>query len=147
MGTQKPEYWLDPETGEEIEIVNAQGQEVLDPTPMAPPVGYQRTESMFDIVQRMTREALLQQELEKQGFETFEEADDFEVGDDYEPPSEHENDLDPDYRQIAEDVKISRKLQEAQAQAAATETVRQDPKPSAAAPPPEGAKPETPPKP
>lgn len=131
MATQTPEMWLDPETGEEVEIVNAQGQEVLDPVPMEPPIGYQRTETMFDIIQRQVRDAILQKEIDAQGYETFEEADDFEIGDDFEPYSPHENDLDPDFKQIAKDVEISKKLAEKQTQAAATDPVREDPQPKA----------------
>lgn len=113
MGQQVPQFWLDTSTGELIEIVNASGQEVLDPTPVAPPVGFERQESMFDIVQRMLKQELLKKELGEQGFETFEEADDFEVGDDFEPYSPHENDLDPDYATIRADVETSQKLKAA----------------------------------
>lgn len=134
MATQTPEMWLDPETGEEVEIVNAQGQEVLDPVPMEPPIGYQRTETMFDIIQRQVRDAILQKEIDAQGYETFEEADDFEIGDDFEPYSAHENDLDPDFKQIVKDVEISKKLAEKQTQAAAKDPVREDPKPKESSP-------------
>lgn len=76
--------------------LNEQGYELLDPTPMEPPVGYRRTEPLAQQIKRMIREERLAQELAKQGIETFEEADDFDVGDDFDPTSPYEETFDPD---------------------------------------------------
>lgn len=72
----------------------ADGAELPDPTPVAPPIGYNPQKSMFDHVRDMVRSERLKQEAEAAGFETAEEADDFEVGDDYDPTSPYEHDFD-----------------------------------------------------
>lgn len=72
------------------------GTPVLDPVPLAPPVGYKKQPSMVEIVRDMVRGERLRQEAEAAGVETFEEADDFDVGDDPElMRSGWENDFDP----------------------------------------------------
>lgn len=71
------------------------GKLVPDPVPMAPPVGYVKQISMIDQVRDMVRSERLRQEVEAAGMETFEEADDFEVGDDYDPTSPYEEVFDP----------------------------------------------------
>lgn len=79
---------------------NAEGHEVPDPVPMAPPVGYQEFPSMIETVQKMVRDYHLQRELAAQGHETFEEADDFDIDEDPAPRSEYEDDEDlrvPDF--------------------------------------------------
>lgn len=63
------------------------GQELPDPTPVAPPVGYKKQPSMADIIREQVRLAKLAEEA---GVETFEEANDFEVGDDFDPDSPYE---------------------------------------------------------
>lgn len=63
--------------------LNEKGHEVLDPTPIAIPVGFKLPESMTDMVRRFVRHELSRQADEK-GFETFEESDDFDIEDD--PP-------------------------------------------------------------
>lgn len=56
----------------------------MDPVPVAPPVGYKKQPSMVEIIREQVRNARLAAELDAQGMETFEEADDFEIDD--EPP-------------------------------------------------------------
>lgn len=75
--------------------LNQLGQELLDPTPIAPPVGYKKQPSMVDHIRNMVRSELLRAHAESEGFGSFEEEDDFDVGDDYEPTSGYENDFDP----------------------------------------------------
>jgi hypothetical protein len=74
--------------------LDAKGREVLDPTPMAPPIGYKRQPSMIDhirsVVRREMSEAAARREME-----TFEEADDFEIGDDFDPSSPYEEIFEP----------------------------------------------------
>lgn len=71
------------------------GHEVLDPTPMAPPIGYKPQPSMVDIIRAQIRSEALAREAEEQGFETFEEADDFDV-EDFDPTSPYEEIFDPE---------------------------------------------------
>lgn len=68
-----------------------QGRELPDPTPVEIPVGFQRPESLQEQIKRLVRTELSAQ-AQAEGFESFEEADDFEVGDDYDPSSPHELD-------------------------------------------------------
>lgn len=86
-----PKY--NPETGELIQ--DERGAEILDPTPVAPPIGYKRQPSMVEHIAAMVRSERLRQEAEAAGAETWEEADDFDVGDDYDPGSPYEGDFDP----------------------------------------------------
>lgn len=67
--------------------------ETPDPTPVAIPVGMKRPESIHDMVARFVRTELSRR-AQDAGHETFEEADDFEVGDDYDPKSPYEVDDD-----------------------------------------------------
>lgn len=64
-----------------------QGRYHPDPTPIAPPVGYTRSPSIADQIRTMVRSEALRQHAESQGQDTFEEADDFNIGDDYDPRS------------------------------------------------------------
>lgn len=98
------------------------GTPVLDPTPMAPPIGYTKQPSMVEIVRDMVRSAQLAQAAEAAGAETFEEADDFDVGD--EPDfllSGWENDFDPPLVELLEAGRqvVAEREAEAAAQAAA----------------------------
>lgn len=70
--------------------------ELLDPTPMAIPVGYKQPETLADQIRRMVRSERLAQEVEAAGFETWEEADDFDVDDDFDPTSPYEQNFDQD---------------------------------------------------
>lgn len=80
------------------ELVDLPGRyEKPDPTPLAPAIGYKREPSLAEKIRQMVRSEKLRQELESTGAESFEDADDFDVGDDFEhlPMSGHENDFDP----------------------------------------------------
>jgi len=73
---------------------NEAGEEILDPTPMQPPLGYKRTLSLSEQIAQQVRIAhlkILRDNLADVA-ESEEEADDFEVGDDFEPMSQYEND-------------------------------------------------------
>lgn len=69
------------------------GTERLDPIPVAPPIGYKREPSMFDHMRTLIRSEMLKNALNAD-VETFEEADDFDVGDDYDPRSPYEVEFD-----------------------------------------------------
>lgn len=70
-------------------------KEHLDPTPIAPPVGYRKSPSLREQIREMVRSERLAQELAASGYETFEEADDFDVDDDEDPNSPYEVHFDP----------------------------------------------------
>jgi len=77
---------------------NTKGEEVLDPTPMQPPLGYKRAPTLAEQIRQQVvahkLEALDQLE------ETEEEADDFNIDDDVEPYSPHENDGMPTVKEL-----------------------------------------------
>lgn len=80
---------------------NEKGEEILDPTPISLPVGFSRpiplNERIREMVRREASEYARQNDLE-----TFEEADDFNIGeDDYDPRSPWEEDFDPEQKFIA----------------------------------------------
>lgn len=91
---------IDPDTGEVrvVKVHNEKGQELPDPVPMAPPLGYEKPLSMFDIQRAQIRaehHRLRQLELE-QLEETVDEANDFDVEHDLEDqPSLYEEKFDP----------------------------------------------------
>lgn len=69
--------------------LDSYGRELPDPTPIAPPVGYTKQPSMVDHVRALVARSLSERAAEL-GAETFEEANDFEIGDDYEPETPYE---------------------------------------------------------
>lgn len=86
---------FDLETGEQVH--NERGQEIPDPTPMQPPVGFTRQPSIAEQIRQMVRSEKLAQEAAAAGFETFEEADDLDVEDDdtFDRTSPYEANFDP----------------------------------------------------
>lgn len=62
------------------------GREIPDPVPRAPPVGFRRELSMAERVRRMVRSETLALEAERAGYESFAEADDFDVDDEMADP-------------------------------------------------------------
>lgn len=92
---------VDEETGEVLLDVRGgsprltpDGHEVPDPRPVAVPVGFKRPETLAEQVQRLVRGAISRQ-AEEAGAETFEEAEDFDVGDDFDPTTPYETIFDP----------------------------------------------------
>lgn len=70
------------------------GGEILDSTPMAPPIGFHQQPSMVDIIRDQIHRASLY--AEQQGFETEEEADDFDIPDDpLDPSTPYEQHFEP----------------------------------------------------
>lgn len=135
-GTTKP---IDPESGEDSKhYLTETGGEVVDSTPMAPPIGYNPQPSIFDQVRMMVLSDKLRTAAEEAGMETFEEADDFEVGDDFDPGSPWENDFDPPIKEIVQEVQRLKQKgvpvpedaeESVEYLASEKEPVRQDPKP------------------
>lgn len=75
--------------------LDSRGRELLDGRPMEPPVGYVKRPSLTEQIRAMVREHAFQQALEANGVETFEEAEDFDIGDDYDPSSPYEEYFEP----------------------------------------------------
>lgn len=61
--------------------------EKVDPTPLAPPVGFIRHPSLAEQIRDMVRSERLAHDLDAQGVESFEESDDFEIPDDPRDPA------------------------------------------------------------
>lgn len=68
-------------------------KEMLDDTPVCLPVRLKRTDALTEQIRRVIREEASRRASDA-GFESFEEADDFEIEDDYDPRSPHELSLD-----------------------------------------------------
>lgn len=64
--------------------IGRDGKEYPDPVPTAPPIGYEQPMDLMTMIRTMIKSEELRRAAEEQGFETFDEADDFEVDDD--PP-------------------------------------------------------------
>lgn len=83
--------------------LNPDGTPILDPVPVAPPIGYKKQPSMVEIVRDMVRGEKLRQAAEEMGAESFEEADDFDIPDDpVQLRSEWENDFEPSVQELME---------------------------------------------
>lgn len=83
---------------------NDEDKLIPDGIPMEPPLGYKPSQSMVEIIRDMVRSEQLARDLDAAGVETFEEADDFEVGDeDPQMRSPWENDFDPPIKELVEE--------------------------------------------
>lgn len=58
-----------------------------DPNPVAIPSGFKRPETLEERIRRLVRSERFAQEMDSQGMETFEEANDFDIPDDPVDPS------------------------------------------------------------
>lgn len=76
-------------------MLDEQGHEVVSNVPEAPPLGWKRQPTMVDHIREMVRSERLRQEAEAAGAETFEEAEDFDVGDDLDLSSPYEAEYEP----------------------------------------------------
>jgi hypothetical protein len=65
------------------------GRQIPDPEPIALPVGWVPEKSLRELLKEMIRDQL-SDTAQNQGFETFEEADDFETDSDFGPVSDKE---------------------------------------------------------
>lgn len=72
-----------------------EGREVMDPNPIAAPLRFKREPTYFEQVRNQVKFEI-SQAASNQGFDTFEEANDFAIGDDFEPLSRHEETYGPD---------------------------------------------------
>lgn len=75
------EWSDDPGTGKAIILPD--GREVLNPTPMAPPLNYVREESVTDRLHQMLLRERARRDMEEGLLETQEESEDFDVEDEF----------------------------------------------------------------
>lgn len=66
--------------------IGKDGREYPDPVPMAPPVGYENPPDLMEMMRTMIRNEAYQARLDQEGFDTEEEAADFDIDDDPLPP-------------------------------------------------------------
>lgn len=79
-----------------FKFLDDQGREIPDPQPIAIPAGYKLPESLSDQIRRLIRSEQFSKMVNDQGFDTFEEAEDFEIDDDmWDPSSPYEEVFDP----------------------------------------------------
>jgi len=72
-------------------------QERLDPTPIAPPLGFHREPSLHEKIRDMILSQQAHAELRAAGLETFEESEDFDIPDDpVDPLTPYEREFDPE---------------------------------------------------
>lgn len=88
-------HFVDPFSGEIVELQDSNGWEIPDPTPVALPSGMKRPETLAEQVKRLVRSQQFQDDLDKAGLETFDDADDFDVDDDFDPSTPFETFFDP----------------------------------------------------
>lgn len=74
--------------------LDPRGHEKVDNTPIEPPIGFVKQPPLHELIRQMVKSEQLRQAALQQGAETFEEADDFEIGD-YEPTSPYEEVFEP----------------------------------------------------
>lgn len=72
------------------------GREVLNPTPMQPPLGYKKT---LSLAEQIRQQVLTLRNMEDDEPETEEEADDFDIEDDPIMESRWENDMIPSIKE------------------------------------------------
>jgi len=65
------------------------GKEILDPTPVAIPAGFGRPESLHETIRRLVASEISTRAADR-GEESFDEANDFDVGDDDLPLTQYE---------------------------------------------------------
>lgn len=76
--------------------LDEKGREVPDPTPMEVPAGFKRPETLAEQIRRLVRSEQFAKDVAAQGFETFEESEDFDIDDDmWDPSSPYEEVFDP----------------------------------------------------
>jgi len=80
-------------------MLNENGHEILDDTPISLPLRFNRPPSKLDDLRAMLK--IVSREAQHAGQETFEEADDFDVGDDYDPRSPWELSVDQELQTVS----------------------------------------------
>ncbi|UDN67881.1 hypothetical protein [robinz microvirus RP_165] len=97
MAKKTPEPQIDVyKTTDKRNRFSAENKEILNPTPMQPPLGYKAQPSLLETVRQ---QVLQMKRMEDNEPETEEEADDFEIDDDPQPVSRWENDMVPSIKE------------------------------------------------
>lgn len=78
-----------------VDKFNEFGEELVDGRSMEPPLGFEPSESLHEMINRAVRDRAVQQAIADAGGETFDEAEDFDVGDDLDPMSPYEAYFEP----------------------------------------------------
>lgn len=78
-----------------VDKFNEFGEELVDGRSMEPPLGFEPSESLAEMINRAVRNHAVQQAIADSGGETFEESEDFNVGDDFDPTSPYEAYFEP----------------------------------------------------
>lgn len=77
------------------DLFDGSRREIVSAIPVAPPVGYVEQPTLVERIRAMVRSEHLRYAATEAGYETFEDAEDFEVGDDFEPHTPYEAVFDP----------------------------------------------------
>lgn len=88
------EFTREPSARKE-NLFDGSRREIVSAIPVAPPVGYVEQPSLVERIRSMVRSEHLRYAATEAGYETFEDAEDFEVGDDFEPHTPYEAVFDP----------------------------------------------------
>lgn len=72
------------------------GKEFPNPVPMAPPLGFVPQPPIWEQIRAMVKREM-SQVAEAEGFESEEEANDFDVGDDFDPSTPYEEEFEPEH--------------------------------------------------
>lgn len=83
-------------TTDKVNRFDENGHEILNPTPMQPPLGYKPSLSLAEQIRLQVRQLKSLEDMEP---ETEEEADDFDIEDDPQPASRWENDMVPSIKE------------------------------------------------
>lgn len=73
---------IDHEGCQVTSAIGSDGKEYPDPIPTAPPIGYENPPDLMTMIRTMIQSEQVRQKLAQEDWETFEEADDFEIEDD-----------------------------------------------------------------
>ncbi len=76
-------------------VLNQDGHEMPSDKPLAIPAGFQIPETLNEQVARLVRHERFNQAMGEGDQDTFDEADDFNIGDDFDPSSPFEQVFDP----------------------------------------------------
>lgn len=91
----KEKFRFDPDTGEFVKVQDQRGHEIPDSRPMEVPSGFKKPELLADTVRRLVRSEQFNQEMERAGYETFDDADDFDVDEELDLSTPYETFFDP----------------------------------------------------
>lgn len=78
-------FRVDPQTGEMIPVLNSQGQEIPDPVPLAPPIGFIKHIPLHERIRAMVQHEHQRVLAEGGDPESPDEADDFVLPDEEDP--------------------------------------------------------------